>query len=121
MHANPPVYHRDIRAPNIIKTFDGTGWYLIDWSDASTAPTRAITHLTESEHSPQVRQDNHGQEVDIWGIANYMEQMASRATCKVANPVAVKEMARRWIKDTSTTASRALGEIRVSVYRLISG
>jgi hypothetical protein len=50
MHSGPnPVYHRDIREPNIIKRFDGPGWFLIDWSDASTAPTRAVTHLKWAE------------------------------------------------------------------------
>ena len=77
MHSGPdPVYHRDIREENIMKTFDGQGWFLIDWSDASTAPTCAVTHLKESEHSSRVREDDHGAEVDIWGIANYMEYSA---------------------------------------------
>jgi hypothetical protein len=118
MHADPPVYHRDIRAPNIIKKFDGQEWFLIDWSDASTAPTRGVTHLKESEHSPQVRQDNHGPEVDIWGIGRYMEDLASRVTCRIAKPEAVQQMARRWMEDISTTATSALYEIEVSRYDL---
>jgi hypothetical protein len=118
MHANPPVYHRDIRQPNIIKRYDGQGWFLIDWSDASKAPTQAVTHLTISEHSPRVRQDNHGPEVDIWGIGTYMKELASLARCGIANPEAVKEMARRWTDDTSTTAASALDEIEVSIYHV---
>jgi hypothetical protein len=67
MHSSPdPIYHRDIREPNIIKRFETDGWFLIDWCDASTAPTRGVTHLTESEHSDRVCHNDHGAEVDIW-------------------------------------------------------
>ena len=116
MHAEPPVYHRDIRKPNIMKRFDGQGWFLIDWSDASTTPTCAAAHLTASEHSPCVRQDGHGPEVDVWGAGKYMEQMASRMGCGVVNPAAVIQMAQRWMEDTSMTAASALAEIEVGIY-----
>jgi hypothetical protein len=116
MHSSPnPVYHRDIREPNIIKRIDGKGWFLIDWSDASTAPTRAATHLKESEHSPRVRQDGHGQEVDIWGVGSYLEDLASRVSCQIAKPEAVKQMARRWMTDLTTSAAAALDEINVRI------
>jgi hypothetical protein len=116
MHSSPhPVYHRDIRGPNVIKRPDGKGWFLIDWSNASMTPTRGVTHLKESEHSERVRQDNHGAEVDIWGIAQYMITLASRVTCQIANPDAVQQMARRWMADITTTATSALDEIKVSI------
>ena len=112
-----PVYHRDIRAPNIIRRSNGQGWFLIDWSDASTAPTRAVTHMKECEHSPRVREDNHGADVDIWGIGRYMEELASCITCHIANPDAVKRMACGWMENSTTiTAAGALHEILVSVY-----
>ncbi|PVF95529.1 hypothetical protein CPB86DRAFT_817168, partial [Serendipita vermifera] len=112
MHSDPnPVYHRDIREPNIIKRADDQGWFLIDWSDASTAPTRAAMHLNESEHSDRVFQDNHGAEVDIWGIAKYMENLASRVKCQIAKPDDVEQMARRWMADITTSAASALDEI----------
>ncbi len=111
MHSSPnPVYHRDIRGPNIIKRVDGQGWFLIDWSDASTAPTLAADHLKPAEHSPRVPQDNHGAEVDIWGIGKYLEELASRVTCG---------MARRWITDLSTNAVAALEEINVRIHHLL--
>ena len=94
-------------------------WFLIDWSDASTAPTRAVTHLKESEHSPRVREDNHGAEVDIWGIGKYLEDMAPRASCRIANPDPVEQMARRWMANPTTSAASALDEINGSIYRLI--
>ena len=116
MHSDPnPVYHRDIREFNIIKKFDGKGWFLIDWSDASTAPTRAAKHLKTYEHSPAVQEDNHGAEVDIWGVARYLENLASRVTCRVANPSLVQQMTQRWIADPTTTAAAALDEINVSI------
>ena len=119
MHDGPnPVYHRDIREPNIIKRFDIQGWFLIDWSDASTIPTLGVQHLSDLEHSPHVREDNHGPEVDIWGIGYYMEELASRLQCRIAKPEAVRQMAQRWKGDTSTTATRALDEVKVSIYHL---
>jgi hypothetical protein len=120
MHSSPnPVYHRDIRGPNIIKRVDGQGWFLIDWSDASTAPTLAADHLKPAEHSPRVREDNHGAEVDIWGVGKYLEELASRVTCGIAKPEEVKEMARRWITDLSTDAGAALDEINVRIHHLL--
>ena len=88
----------------MIKTFDGQGWFLIDWSDAS------------SEHSPRAREDNHGAEVDMWGIAKYMEESASRVTCRIAQPQAVQQMARRWMTDLATSAASVLDEINVRIF-----
>jgi hypothetical protein len=120
MHSGPnPVYHRDIRDPNIIKRFDGTGWFLIDWSDATTTPTRAVTHLIPSEHSPRVRQDGHGAEVDMWGVGRYLEDLTSRVTCGIAKPDEVKQMAMRWIADLTTSAEAALDEINVRTCHLL--
>jgi len=116
MHAEPPVFHRDIREPNIIRSFDGDKWFLIDWTDASTCPTRAVQDFDRHEHSPRVFEDNHGHEVDIWGVARYMEAMANRATCNIAQTRPIREMARRWMGDLSTTATRALEEVQVGTY-----
>ena len=102
-----------------MKRFDGSGWFLIDWTDATTTPTHGVTHLNECEHSPQVRIDNHGAEVDIWGVARYMETLASRVTCPVANPEAVKEMPKRWMANLTTSAANALNELEVRIYCLI--
>jgi len=32
------------------------------------SPTHAVTHLSPDSHSPAVFEDNHGAEVDIWGV-----------------------------------------------------
>ena len=116
MHEDPPVYHRDIWAPNIVRKFDSTEWFLIDWSDASALPTHAVSDFKQHEHSPRVFEDHHGAEVDIWGIAKYMETMADCVTCGIAQTRLVKQMADRWICDSSTTATSALREIKVSMY-----
>ncbi|KAF8344478.1 hypothetical protein F5887DRAFT_1075528 [Amanita rubescens] len=68
-HADPPVFHRDIRWPNIMQSReDSSKWFLIDWEDASFAPTKAAPHLSQREHSPKVYEDNHGADVDIWAV-----------------------------------------------------
>ena len=116
MHADPPVYHRDIRAPNIVRKSNGTEWFLIDWSDASIPPTKAVSDLKPYEHSPRVFEDNHGPEVDIWGVAEYMETIADCVRCGIAQTQPVKQMAQRWMDDPTTTAMSALKEIEVSMY-----
>ncbi|KAM6493367.1 hypothetical protein JOM56_011501 [Amanita muscaria] len=68
-HADPPVFHRDIRWPNIMQSCeDSSKWFLIDWDDASFAPTKGAPHLSQNEHSPNVYKDNHGADVDIWAV-----------------------------------------------------
>lgn len=75
MHEEPPVYHRDIRRENIIKATDSDRWFLIDFADASAVPTKAVDHLSLDGHSPHIRDDGHGAEVDIWGVGHYMWQL----------------------------------------------
>ncbi|CAG8665089.1 2607_t:CDS:2, partial [Ambispora leptoticha] len=59
MHeAETPIFHRDIRWPNIIQ-LHGSQWILIDWEDASSMPTRA----------PEVFKDDYKGEVDIWSVS----------------------------------------------------
>ncbi|KIL61885.1 hypothetical protein M378DRAFT_108952 [Amanita muscaria Koide BX008] len=68
-HADPPVFHRDIRWQNIMQSCeDSSKWFLIDWEDASFAPTKGAPHLSPNEHSPNVFKDNHGADVDIWAV-----------------------------------------------------
>lgn len=118
MHSPPtPVYHRDIREPNILKRLDGQGWFLIDWTDASATPTIAATHLTEHEHSPRVRQDNHGGEVDVWGVGSYLLALCNRS--RVEKPAELISIARKWMDDPTITAEAALAEINVSIYTFI--
>jgi Phosphotransferase enzyme family len=68
MHAEPALFHRDIRWPNVLWSSQNKNWFLIDFDDASMAPTRGVTHLSHSIHHPRVFQDGHGAEVDIWAV-----------------------------------------------------
>ena len=68
MHADPALFHRDIRWPNVLWNTQRKSWFLIDFDDASMAPTLAATHLSRHNHHPGVFQDGHGAEVDIWGV-----------------------------------------------------
>ena len=70
MHQEPEcIFHRDIRWPNVIKSADDPGkWILIDWDDAGTPPTLAAKHLDPHTHAPAVFDDNHGSEVDVWAV-----------------------------------------------------
>ncbi|KAJ3794318.1 hypothetical protein GGU11DRAFT_759257 [Lentinula aff. detonsa] len=64
-----PLYHRDIRKENIIQRIDDPSkWFLIDWEHASTMPTLAQPNFARETHSPAIFENNHGQEVDIWGV-----------------------------------------------------
>ena len=60
-------------------TKDSSKWFLIDWEDAATPPTQARSSLTREMHSPDVFQDGHGAEADIWGIGHLIK------TCKAMN------------------------------------
>jgi len=112
MHAGPsPVYHRDIRSPNIIKRYESHRLFLVDWSDASTTPTRAAPHRSKEGHSPRVREDNHGAEVDIWGVAYYLKSLTSTSLPEGADKLTI--IAERWMEDGTITAEAALDEIKV--------
>ncbi|KAF8576604.1 hypothetical protein K439DRAFT_646707 [Ramaria rubella] len=66
-----PIFHRDIRWANIIQNAENPRkWILIDWEDAATPPTKGDARFSMSEHSPRIRNDNHGAEVDIWGVGH---------------------------------------------------
>ena|ERR1700736_6538832 len=70
MHEAPkPLFHRDIRWPNIrviLSPDHHSKWFLIDWDDAAISPTPAAKHLDPKSHLAAGFQDNHEAEVDIW-------------------------------------------------------
>ncbi|GBC37683.2 uncharacterized protein OCT59_005663 [Rhizophagus irregularis] len=70
LHDNEPMYHQDVRWPNIIRLpsalVEPSKWIIIDWKDADGYPNNPADHLTPDEHAPEVFQQNHGGEVDIW-------------------------------------------------------
>ncbi|KDQ06280.1 hypothetical protein BOTBODRAFT_181740 [Botryobasidium botryosum FD-172 SS1] len=78
MHAEPdPIFHRDVRWSNVIQQAgDPLKWLLIDWDDAACPPTVAAHDMNRVNHAPSTFENNHGAEVDIWGVG----QMITEAT-----------------------------------------
>ena len=76
MHAEPALFHRDIRWPNVLWSSQNKTWFLIDFDDASMAPTRAAPHLRRDSHHPGVFKDGHGAEVDIWAVGMLISNAA---------------------------------------------
>ena len=54
-------------------------WFLIDFDDASTVPTRAAKSMDPHTHSPRVFIDGHLGEVDIWGVGKLIMISAAEA------------------------------------------
>jgi len=100
------LLHRDIRWPDVIRSkTNHTKWVLIDWDDASTTPTCAATHMTSNEHAPQVFSDNHGVEVDIWGVG----QLITSSTQNLTD--AMRDLGQRMMDGEVSTAEQGFGEL----------
>lgn len=118
MHRNPPIYHRDIRWPNIIKRAGNmqlSKWFLIDWDDASAPPTTATPHLNYINHSPDTFKDNHGGEVDIWSVGQLICEAERFITGLSANLL----KAGQWMKEYRPTPDDILDRFRE--LRLLEG
>jgi hypothetical protein len=111
MHAYPdPVFHRDIRWPNIIRRIDKPRkWFLIDWEDASMLPTRAAKHLRESEHSPCIFADGHGAEVDTWAVGKLFLDANKFAS---PLPTAMVAIGKHLREDGTISVQQALTEMK---------
>lgn len=116
MHDGKPVYHRDIRQPNILKHVNSEDWYIIDFSDATEEPTHAATHLTAECHSPKLFSDGHGAEVDVWGVGHYLSEILKK--CCIREESRIQEIADKWKEDTTITAKMALAEIEGGAFSL---
>jgi hypothetical protein len=110
MHAEPsPLFHRDIRWPNVIRNAaTRTQWFLIDWDDASTYPTIAAMHLDPKSHPPMVFMNNHGAEVDIWAAGKLIIDAVVFSSDISVAVVAVGE---RMVKGEIVTVAQALDEL----------
>ncbi|KAG9294512.1 hypothetical protein G9A89_008622 [Geosiphon pyriformis] len=114
MHeAETPIFHRDIRWQNIIQ-LHGSQWMLIDWDDASSMSTRAASHLERANHAPEVFNDYHKGEVDIWSAGKLIRDAAVWILDLSADVVERG----RWMRETKPrpTAADALKAIQ-DVYR----
>ncbi|PVF96879.1 hypothetical protein CPB86DRAFT_798555 [Serendipita vermifera] len=80
LHSDPnPIYHRDIRWPNMMKSrTEDRKWFLIDWEDSSTCPTRAVPHLSPEDHHPRVFFDGHDAEVDLLGVGKLLSSQENK-------------------------------------------
>jgi hypothetical protein len=107
LHAEPnPLFHRDIRWPNVMRyARHSDQWFLIDFDDASIAPTRAAMHLDPETHSPRVFVDGHLGEVDIWGVGKLIAVSADEALGISAD---LKELGERLVNDELPTAAEAI-------------
>jgi len=47
---------------------------LIDSEDAASYPTKAVEHMDRTTHSPRTFQDDHGAEVDPWGVGELLRE-----------------------------------------------
>ena len=112
MHAHPePLFHRDIRWPNIIRDAGtATKWFLVDWDNASMSPTTEASHLNRSTHPPAIFKDNHGAEVDIWGVGKLI---VDAVTFVSDIPPPMVDVGYRMIEGKILTAAQALADIRL--------
>jgi len=109
----PKIFHRDIRWPNIIQNASNKWkWFLIDWEDASTAPTTAVAHMNHQTHAPQVKLDNHGAEVDLWGVGYLIISSTVQDL-----PESLNNFGKRLMNGQISTAKQALAEMKsVSIF-----
>ena len=84
---------------------DSSKWFLIDWEDASFAPTKGAPHMSQNEHSPNVYKDNHGADVDIWAVGRLI------FTAQLQVP-ALKDLGQMMMEGQVLNAEQGLREIR---------
>jgi hypothetical protein len=82
-------------------------WFIIDWEDASIAPTQAQSHFDHTTHSPRAFIDGHGEEVDIWGVGELIVRCGSlHVSDKLRN------LGKEIQCDTPPSAREVLNEVR---------
>lgn len=108
LHEPVQLFHRDIRWPNIIRSLDELDeWFIIDWEDASTQPTKARPRFDSTTHSPKIFEDGHGPEVDLWGVGELI------LSCSALDITPTLKELGRWMKgESAPSASEALEKIK---------
>lgn len=108
LHQEPPLFHRDIRWANVIRRADDrSSWFLIDWEDAAGPNNTAAMHLCPDVHSPKLFSDNHGGEVDVWGVGLLIRE--SRSFAFDISPELLE--LGTWMQNTEPTSQDALAVI----------
>jgi hypothetical protein len=73
------------------------------------APTQAANHLNPPYHAPSVFLNNHGAEVDLWGVGKLILDAREFVPCLPAEMLAVGETL---VAGQTILASEVLNEIR---------
>ncbi|KAF8325636.1 uncharacterized protein EI90DRAFT_3072322 [Cantharellus anzutake] len=108
LHTEPPVFHRDIRWPNVMQNLTNSKqWFLIDWEDAAIPPTKAALNLDSETHAPQVFKDGHGAEVDLWGVGNLITEAP---VCEL--PQSLHSFGWNLVKGSILSAEQGLRELK---------
>lgn len=108
LYQEPPLFHRDIRWPNVMRRLDDRHkWFIIDWEDASTAPTQAQSHFDHTNHSPRAFSDGHGAEVDIWGVGELIVRCGSLHISEK-----LRNLGKRMQSNTPLSVQEALKEVK---------
>ncbi|KAF8330078.1 uncharacterized protein EI90DRAFT_3061505 [Cantharellus anzutake] len=106
-HTEPQVFHRDIRWPNVMRSLTNSKqWFLIDWEDAAIPPTKAAPNLDSGTHAPQVFEDGHGAEVDLWSVGILITRAGVSGL-----PENLRSLGRKMVEGSVLSAEQALGEI----------
>jgi hypothetical protein len=86
---------------------DAKKWFIIDWDDASSAPTIDRPDFDRRSHSPAVFTDGHRAQVDIWGVG---ELILTSEALDVSEEL--RGLGRRMKQDESMNEQKALSDIK---------
>ncbi|KAF8508186.1 hypothetical protein BU17DRAFT_56879 [Hysterangium stoloniferum] len=108
LHKSPPIFHRDLRWPNVMRRLDDPQrWFIIDWDDAAIPPTTAQSHFNRRTHPPGVFTDGHGAEVDMWGVGELIRK------CGTLDISLELKNFGKWLQGSiAPSAQEALGKIK---------
>ncbi|GJJ15907.1 hypothetical protein Clacol_010185 [Clathrus columnatus] len=111
-----PLFHRDIRWPNVMRRLDDDNrWFLIDWEDAASPPTFAQPSFAHETHSPTIFVDGHGTEVDMWGVGGLILR------CEGLDVSSELRELGRWLQEMpAPSAQEALNKVKELTVRTYS-
>jgi hypothetical protein len=80
MRADPALFHRDTRSPNVLCSPRKKNWFLIGdaYMARTLAATHDVTHPSPRNLHLDVFLDGHGVEIDLWGVERLILGTAKR-------------------------------------------